>query len=61
MLVDVDGVVSLFGFGHTAPPRGFPVLADGNPYVWAGPSGTPPATTDAQVSDLETWASELRR
>jgi hypothetical protein len=30
-LVDVDGVLSLFGFDHGDPPVGSPVAADGNP------------------------------
>ena len=40
LLVDVDGVVSLFGFDHTDPPPGFPVTVDGIPHwlsVGAGP------------------------
>jgi hypothetical protein len=32
LLVDVDGVLSLFGFDHVAPPPGFPVLVDGMPH-----------------------------
>ena len=32
LLVDVDGVISLFGFDHTAPPAGFPVSVDGIPH-----------------------------
>jgi hypothetical protein len=32
LLVDVDGVISLFGFDHTAPPPGFPVVVDGIPH-----------------------------
>jgi hypothetical protein len=32
LLVDVDGVLSLFGFDHSAPPPGFPVLVDGIPH-----------------------------
>jgi hypothetical protein len=32
LLVDVDGVVSLFGFDHTSPPPGFPVTVDGTPH-----------------------------
>ena len=32
LLVDVDGVVSLFGFNHTDPPSGFPVAVDGMPH-----------------------------
>jgi hypothetical protein len=32
LLVDVDGVVSLFGFDHTSPPPGFPVAVEGIPH-----------------------------
>jgi hypothetical protein len=32
LLVDVDGVVSLFGFDHTSPPPGCPVSVDGSPH-----------------------------
>jgi hypothetical protein len=32
LLVDVDGVLSLFGFDHVAPPPGCPVLVDGTPH-----------------------------
>jgi hypothetical protein len=32
LLVDVDGVISLFGFDHTSPPNGFPVAVDGIPH-----------------------------
>jgi hypothetical protein len=32
LLVDVDGVISLFGFDHTDPPPGFPVAVDGIPH-----------------------------
>ena len=32
LLVDVDGVISLFGFDHTDPPPGFPVTVDGMPH-----------------------------
>jgi hypothetical protein len=32
LLVDVDGVVSLFGFDHNSPPPGFPVVVDGIPH-----------------------------
>jgi hypothetical protein len=32
LLVDVDGVLSLFGFDHVAPPPGFPTLVDGTPH-----------------------------
>lgn len=33
LLVDVDGVISLFGFDGTAPPRGKPALIDGTPHL----------------------------
>src|SRR4051794_11631664 len=36
LLVDVDGVLSLFGFDHVAPPPGFPTLVDGTPH-WLSP------------------------
>jgi hypothetical protein len=32
LLVDVDGVLSLFGFDQVAPPPGFPTLVDGIPH-----------------------------
>jgi hypothetical protein len=32
LLVDVDGVISLFGFDVVAPPPGFPTLVDGMPH-----------------------------
>jgi hypothetical protein len=32
LLVDVDGVISLFGFDHTDPPAGFPVSVEGIPH-----------------------------
>ena len=32
LLVDVDGVISLFGFDHNDPPPGFPVVVDGIPH-----------------------------
>ena len=32
LLVDVDGVVSLFGFDHADPPAGCPVSVDGIPH-----------------------------
>src|SRR5919106_376418 len=40
LLVDVDGVVSLFGFDPAAPPPVFPIAVDGIPHwlsVGAGP------------------------
>jgi hypothetical protein len=33
LLVDVDGVLSLFGFDATAPPPGRPALIDGVPHL----------------------------
>jgi hypothetical protein len=32
LLIDVDGVLSLFGFDFADPPKGFPVLIDGMPH-----------------------------
>ena len=32
LLVDVDGVISLFGFDHTDPPLASPVVVDGIPH-----------------------------
>ena len=32
LLVDVDGVISLFGFDHNAPPYVSPVTVDGIPH-----------------------------
>jgi len=32
LLVDVDGVLSIFGFETADPPHGFPVLVDGTPH-----------------------------
>jgi hypothetical protein len=39
LLVDVDGVVSLFGFDHTGPPLGCPVSVDGTPHWLAEGAG----------------------
>jgi hypothetical protein len=39
LLVDVDGVVSLFGFDHTSPPPGFPVTVDGIPHWLSSGAG----------------------
>jgi hypothetical protein len=39
LLVDVDGVLSLFGFDHHAPPPGFPVLLDGTPHWLSSEAG----------------------
>jgi hypothetical protein len=35
LLVDVDGVISLFGFDHADPPAGCPITVDGIPH-WIG-------------------------
>jgi Swiss Army Knife RNA repair-like protein len=32
LLMDVDGVVSLFGFDHVDPPPGFPAAVDATPH-----------------------------
>lgn len=32
LLVDVDGVLSLFGFDHGEPPAGIPTIVDGIPH-----------------------------
>ena len=32
LLMDVDGVLSLFGFDHVDPPPGFPVAVEGTPH-----------------------------
>jgi hypothetical protein len=37
LLIDVDGVLSLFGFDLVAPPHGFPVTVDATPH-WLSPS-----------------------
>jgi hypothetical protein len=39
LLMDVDGVLSLFGFDHVAPPPGFPVLVDGTPHWLSSEAG----------------------
>ena len=39
LLIDVDGVLSLFGFDHVAPPPGFPVLVDGTPHWLSSDTG----------------------
>jgi hypothetical protein len=39
LLIDVDGVLSLFGFDHVAPPPGFPVLVDGIPHWFSREAG----------------------
>ena len=40
LLVDVDGVVSLFGFDFADPPSGFPVTVDGIPHWLSEGAGT---------------------
>jgi hypothetical protein len=40
LLVDVDGVVSLFGFDHTDPPPVLPVAVDGMPHWLSVGAGT---------------------
>jgi hypothetical protein len=39
LLLDVDGVLSLFGFDHVAPPPGFPILVDGTPHWLSSDAG----------------------
>jgi hypothetical protein len=39
LLVDVDGVISLFGFDHTDPPPGCPIAVDGTPHWIAAGAG----------------------
>ncbi len=39
LLVDVDGVISLFGFDRTDPPSGFPVVVDGIPHWLSAGAG----------------------
>jgi hypothetical protein len=39
LLIDVDGVISLFGFGQTAPPRGSYVSVDGLPHLISATAG----------------------
>jgi hypothetical protein len=40
LLMDVDGVLSLFGFDRVDPPPGFPVLIDGIPHYMSTVAGT---------------------
>ena len=40
LLVDVDGVISLFGFDHTDPPLACPVMVDGSPHWLSEGAGT---------------------
>ena len=39
LLIDVDGVISLFGFGQTEPPEGRWTVVDGTA-LETGPKGT---------------------
>lgn len=39
LLVDVDGVISLFGFDPNDPPAGYPVAVDGTPHWIAAGAG----------------------
>jgi len=39
LLIDVDGVISLFGFDHTAPPSGRFQLVDGISHFLSGTAG----------------------
>ncbi len=39
LLIDVDGVLSLFGFDFADPPRGFPVNVDGTPHWLSSQAG----------------------
>jgi hypothetical protein len=39
LLIDVDGVISLFGFDHTAPPAGRFLLVDGIAHFLSAPAG----------------------
>ena len=39
LLIDVDGVISLFGFDHTDPPPGCPIAVDGTPHWIAAGAG----------------------
>jgi hypothetical protein len=39
LLIDVDGVISLFGFDHTAPPAGRFQLVDGIAHFLSEPAG----------------------
>ena len=39
LLIDVDGVISLFGFDHTAPPTGRYQLVDGIAHFLSGTAG----------------------
>lgn len=39
LLIDVDGVISLFGFGQTEPPEGRFVVVDGIPHLISAKAG----------------------
>jgi hypothetical protein len=39
LLIDVDGVISLFGFDQTEPPAGRFVVVDGNPHLISARAG----------------------
>jgi hypothetical protein len=39
LLIDVDGVLSLFGFDFADPPPGFPVSVDGTPHWLSSEAG----------------------
>jgi hypothetical protein len=39
LLIDVDGVLSLFGFDFADPPPGFPVSVDGTPHWLSSQAG----------------------
>jgi len=39
LLIDVDGVLSLFGFDFADPPQGFPVFIDGTPHWLSADAG----------------------
>jgi hypothetical protein len=38
-MIDVDGVISLFGFDQTGPPEGRFVVVDGNPHLISARAG----------------------
>src|SRR5690242_8962799 len=50
LLIDVDGVLSLFGFDHVDPPDGFPVFIEGTPH-WLSKSAGERLTRLAQRFD----------
>ena len=49
LLVDVDGVVSLFGFYYNCPPLACPVVVDGTPHWGLSRRGTAPGATVTDV------------